>query len=123
MAAGEYMRLPPNFFFTFVHGPTIPVQQDDRNWFLMSSYKLSSKLTGGVYYSSTFDHKAPLGPARYQKDWTVSARYDVSSYVYLKAEQHFMDGTGGTAGSFNPTDNTNVQPETKMTLLKIGVSF
>jgi hypothetical protein len=119
-AIGEYMRLPPNYTFTFTNGPTIPVVLDIRNWYLMSTYKLTEKLTGGVYYASSFNLQAPLGPARYQKDWTLSARYDVSQYIYLKAEQHFVDGM---QIGFSPVGNSTLNPQSKLTILKVGVSF
>ena len=66
---------------------------DQRSYYIMSSYKLAQRLTGGAYFSSVFNLKAALSSARYQKDWVVSGRYDFNSYVYLKAEEHFINGT------------------------------
>ncbi len=86
----------------------------------MATYKVTAKLTGGMYYSSSFDEQLPQGSARYQKDWTMAARYDCTPYLYLKAEQHVMDGT---ELGFSITDNVSLQPNTLMTLLKLGVSF
>jgi hypothetical protein len=63
----------------------------------------------------------PLGPARYSKDWTISGRYDFSQYLYAKAEEHIIDGTGiGYDTDLNPN---GLKPSTKLTILKVGVSF
>ena len=87
----------------------------------MASYKLTSKLTAGVYDSQQVDHQAPLGPARYSKDWTFSGRYDFSQYLYAKAEEHIIDGTAiGYDTDLNPN---GLKPNTKLTILKVGVSF
>jgi hypothetical protein len=120
----EYMRLPLSYTFVYKNGPTIgPIQLDFRTWYGMGTYKVSDKLTAGAYFSSCFNRQEALGTARYQKDWTVSARYDLSQYVYLKAEQHFIDGTGGIADAYSTTDNATLKPTTKLTILKVGVRF
>jgi hypothetical protein len=62
-----------------------------------------------------------LGPAKYSKDWTISGRYDFNQFLYAKAEQHFIKGT---AQGYDITLNPNgLQPNTKLTILKMGVSF
>jgi hypothetical protein len=87
----------------------------------MASYKLTSKITAGVYDSQQFNRQAPLGPARYSKDWTISGRYDFSQYLYAKAEEHILDGTAiGYDTDLNPN---GLKPNTKLTILKVGVSF
>jgi hypothetical protein len=87
----------------------------------MASYKLTAKITAGAYDSQQFNRQAALGPARYSKDWTVSGRYDFSQYLYAKAEQHFIDGTAiGYDTDLNPN---GLKPNTKLTILKVGVSF
>jgi len=86
----------------------------------MASYKITDKLTAGAYYSSNFNLKQALGSARYQKDWTMSGRYDLTSNIYLKAEEHIVRGT---QSGFVSEDNPNLQPNTKLTILKVGVSF
>jgi hypothetical protein len=91
--------------------------------FGMSTYKLTSKLTGGVYYSQLIDHgkKLEAGAARYSKDWNVAGRYDFNQFLYAKAEEHFIDGT---AINYDADLNPNgLKPQTKLTILKVGVSF
>lgn len=120
MLAAEYDRAAVASTIQFTGLPQIPDPIDYRAFYIMASYKLSPKLTAGAYYSSFINRSAPVSDARFQKDWTVGARYDFNSYLYAKAEQHFINGT---ALGFNTSDNPNLQPATRMTILKLGVSF
>ena len=86
----------------------------------MASYRPAAKLTTGLYYSSYIDLQAPPDSLRYQKDWALAARYDFNPYLYAKLEQHFIDGN---AIGISTTDNQNLQPDNRMTMLKLGVSF
>ena len=120
MLAAEYNRIPVSSTIQFPGLPAIPSPSDYRAFYVMGSYKIAPKLTAGAYYSSFMNRSAPVSSSRFQKDWTVSARYDFNSFLYAKAEQHFLDGT---AIGFNASDNPNLQPTTRMTILKLGVSF
>jgi hypothetical protein len=121
MFAGEYRRNAPNGSIRLNGIPPIYSSIDQRSFYVMASYKLSDKLTGGLYYSSSIDRQAAFTSARYQKDWAVSGRYDLNPYLYLKAEQHFIDGT--EIGYSDSNNTGGLQPTTRMTLLKLGVSF
>jgi hypothetical protein len=121
MVAAEYGRLPVSVNLQFTGLPPSSERIDYRNWYAMASYKLTSKLTAGAYDSQQFDRQVALGPARYSKDWTLSGRYDFSQYLYAKAEEHIIDGTGiGYDTDLNPN---GLKPSTKLTILKVGVSF
>ena len=87
----------------------------------MASYKLTDKLSAGIYQSQFFDHKAALGPARYQKDWVVSGRYDFNEFLYAKAEHHFLDGTALVYDT--ALNSGGLKPTSRLTILKLGVSF
>lgn len=121
MIAGEYSRSPllgmaqvPGLF-------TEALKIDYRSWYAMASYKLTEKLTAGVYDTQFVDHQAALGPSRYAKDWVVSGRYDFNQFLYAKAEEHFLDGEAtGYDTALNPG---GLKPTTKLTILKMGVSF
>jgi len=119
MIAGEYVREPA---FIILSGLSpYPERSDSRPWYAMTSYKVTDKLTGGVYTTQDVNHQAVLGPARYFKDWALSGRYDFNQYLYAKAEQHFIDGTAvGFDADLNPN---GIKPSTKLTILKIGMSF
>lgn len=121
MFAGEYRRAAPHGSILITGLGPIYSSVDERSYYVMSSYKLIRKLTGGAYFSSIFDLQAPMTSSRFQKDWVASGRYDINSYSYVKAEQHFMNGT---LTGFSVSDNANgLTPKTKMTLLNVGVSF
>lgn len=120
MLAAEYDRTPVSSAIAFNGLPAIPDPTDYRAWYAMASYRLSSKLNAGAYYSSFMNRAAAVSSSRFQKDWTVAARYDFNPYLYAKAEQHFIDGT---AVGFNASDNPDMQPSARMTILKLGVSF
>jgi hypothetical protein len=122
MVAAEYARLPVTFTIVI---PTADVDEtghvNQESWYGMVTYKVTGKLTAGVYDTQSFDHQAALGPARYLKDWAISGRYDFGQYVYAKAEEHIYDGTFiGYDLTLNPN---GLQPNSKLTILKIGVSF
>jgi hypothetical protein len=86
----------------------------------MASYKVTGKLTAGAYHSQIFDHK-DVTSARYEKDWVISGRYDFGQFLYAKVEQHFIDGT---KVDFDSNLNLGgLKPKTKLTILKMGVSF
>jgi hypothetical protein len=141
MFASEYSRVPADHK-TMVTSDIIPQAPpvgtilhnviDHRTWYAMTSYKLTEKFTAGIYYSSYFDVKAPRVTYldstnyphywynRFQKDWALSARYDVNQYIYVKGEQHFIDGMNF---GFLDADNNSLSPTSKQTILKIGVNF
>jgi hypothetical protein len=88
----------------------------------MASYKISRNLSGGIYYSSVNNLQGAFTGtgSRYQKDWTLNARYDFNTFLYAKAEQHIVDGT---YTGFSTSDNASLKPNTRMTMLKLGVTF
>jgi hypothetical protein len=122
MVAAEYTRLAGKDHFQFPAGAPAPFSQfDDRSLFGMASYKITQKLSAGLYYSQQFNVVAPLGPPRYSKDWALSARYDFNQYLYVKFEEHFIDGTAiGYDTDLNPN---GLKATTRLTILKAGVSF
>jgi hypothetical protein len=121
MVAGEYSRLPASLVIQFPEAPPLPLRNDQRKWYGMATYKVTEKFTVGTYDSQFFVKSNPLGPARYSKDWAISGRYDLGQYVYAKAEEHIIDGTAvGYDADLNPG---GLKPNTKLTILKVGVSF
>jgi hypothetical protein len=120
MFAGEFNRQVSPGTLNLTGLPVSSVGSDPRAWYLMATYKLTGKLTAGAYDSQVIDHQESLGPDRYSKDWTISGRYDVSQFIYLKFEEHFIKGT---SLNFEDSNNTNLQPTSNLTALRIGVSF
>jgi hypothetical protein len=121
MAAAEFDRLAGTVNTLFTGAPVEVTLFDLREMYAMASYKLTAKLTTGVYDSYYSSRDVAPGPARFQKDWAISGRYDFNQYIYAKAEEHFLDGTAINYDTdLNPG---GLKPTTKMTVLKIGVSF
>lgn len=121
MLGGEYNRFAGQGIVRLNGIAPIFQSIDDRGFYVMGSYKIWSRWTGGLYYSSVIDRKAAFTAGRYQKDWAISSRYDFNPYLYLKLEEHVIDGT---LRGFDPSNNSGgLKPDTRMTLLKLGVSF
>jgi hypothetical protein len=119
MIAGEYERSAGSLLLNGI--TPAPDYYDIRPWYGMASYKLTDKLTAGIYHAEDIDQATALGPSRYFKDWVISGRYDFNQFLYAKAEQHFIDGTAvGFDANLNPA---GLLPTTRLTVLKMGVSF
>jgi hypothetical protein len=127
MIAGEYVRIAQTgsslITLSGASAPiTAPIFFDNRPWYVMASYKVTGKLTAGAYHSQIVDHKDISGTtARFEKDWVVSGRYDFGQFLYAKAEQHFVDGT--KVDFDNNLNLGGLKRTTKLTILKVGVSF
>jgi hypothetical protein len=120
MLAAEWNRQASPATLSLADQPVTSASSDERGWYGMATYKLAAKLSGGAYASQYVDHDVPLGPDRFVKDWTLSTRYDISSVIYLKGEEHFIDGT---ALSLDSVLNPAPRPRYCLTALKIGVVF
>ena len=120
MLATEWNRQASPGTLSLTEQPVASVSSDAVGWYVMVTYKFTGKFSAGAYDSEFIDHQAELGPDRFAKDWTVSARYDVNEFIYIKAEQHFIDGTGLSLDSLK---NPAPAPRYALTAMKIGVSF
>lgn len=121
MVAAEYTRTPATGVITVPGLFTNPFSVDYRAWYAMASYKITDKLTAGIYDSQLVNRKAALGPARFSKAWAFSGRYDFNQFLYAKFEQQIFKGT---EGSYDVTLNPGgLKPTTNFTILKVGVSF
>jgi hypothetical protein len=120
MLASEWNRQASPGTLNLTGQPVSSISTDTRGWYGMATYKVTSKLSAGAYESQFFDHDAPLGPGRYTKDWTISGRYDVNEYIYMKADEHFINGTNLSLDALN---NLTPVTEYRLTALRIGVSF
>jgi hypothetical protein len=113
MLASEVGRLIIDSTYAFSFQPPTTLGTDERLWYLMATRRITGKLSAGAYYSSVIEKQGNYGTGGYQKDWTVATRYDLSPFLYLKFEQHWMNGT---LIGFSTSDNTSLQPKTPMTL-------
>ena len=121
LVAGEYNRTALTVGFLLPgYSPTM-VKFDTRPWFVMAAYTLTDKIAVGAYRTQVIDHALTLGPARYSKDWDMTGRYDFNEYLYAKVEEHFISGTHADYGG-GPI-SVPLKPSTRLTLLKVGVTF
>ncbi len=120
-AAAEFTRNAPQGVATFANVPSTPLPIDNRNRYAMASYKATKKLTTGLYFSDQVNRALRPGPARCSKDWAIAGHYDVNQFVYVKAEQHFIDGT--SIGYDVDLNSNGLKSDTRLTILKVGFSF
>jgi hypothetical protein len=100
---------------------TIPFGFDNREQYAMASYKITNKFAAGAYYSYFFNQHLQNVGTNFQKDYAIAGRYDLGQFLYAKAEQHFINGEA--LGYDNATNPNGLKPNTKLTVLKVGVSF
>jgi hypothetical protein len=127
MVAAEHGRLPASVVIAVPGLFTQLGGLDQQSWYGMVSYKVTDKLTAGVYDTQSIDRASSLGQGRFLKDWAINAHYDFNQFLYAKVEQHFYDGTlvGYDTTMNQPTAAlpTGLQTNTRLTILKMGVSF
>ena len=111
-----------NATLTFPVVGASPETEKIHSFYGMATYKPTSKLTVGAYYSYGLNYQQQTpGPGRFQRDYTLSGRYDFSQFVYANAEEHIV---GGTLFGYSSLDNANgLKTASDMTIIKIGVSF
>lgn len=77
------------------------------------AYRVTPRLQGSAYYSVFYpDAQDKDGQAlvlmgqpshrAWQKDFTITGRFDINSHFLVKAEMHFIDGTAALSTSDNP---------------------
>jgi len=74
-------------------------------WYVMGSYHVAPWFSPGAYYAVTNTGlKGPDTRDKYQQDFAVTTRYDLTSNWLLKLEGHYMRGTA----ALSPALNSNV---------------
>jgi hypothetical protein len=120
MLSAEYTCQPLTKVLAFNGSAPTTTYKDLRSFYGMAIYVVTNKLTAGIYYSSAIDRKVAVSAAKCQKDWALSTRYDLSPFVYVKAEEHILDGT---PLGYSTSNKTSMRPNDKVTLLKLGGTF
>lgn len=71
-------------------------------WYVMGSYHVAPWFSPGVYYA-VFNNgaKGPDTRDKYQQDFAVSTRYDLTPNWLLKLEGHYMRGTASLSSALN----------------------
>ncbi len=114
---GEYLRdrwsLVGEYYHDDFDGDT------SHGWYVQTGWQAGRRLTLAAYYSDarssqrSGNGRSTAIPDYYdwQKDLTISARYDLTDHWLFKLEHHFIDGVGLTGAATGPFDPDDVQPQ------------
>jgi hypothetical protein len=124
---GEYRRQINDTTSTNSSGAeSAPTDKDIRSGYLAASYRLTKMLEVGTYYSRFYYNWAYFhsDPLNHVFDQAVTVRLDLRSYLDLKIEGHFMNGTMPSATisrGFYVADNPNgLKPDTRLLVIRLG---
>jgi hypothetical protein len=124
---GEYRREPATITTTTPTGAAAaPSGRDGRSGYVAASYRLAKWLEVGTYHSRFYQNWAVLhsDPLNHIFDQALTVRFDLRSYLDLKVEGHFIDGTMTSAiesRGFYVADNLNgLKPDTKLLVVRLG---
>ena len=107
-----------------VFGPT--TDKDMRTGYVSAAYRLTKMLEVGSYYSRFYNSWSILhsDPLNHVYDYAITARIDLRSYLDLKVEGHFMNGTAPgitVTRGFYAADNPNgFKPDTRLLVIRVG---
>lgn len=101
---------------------------DARGWYAAAAYRINKRLELGTYHSRYIpDAQLSKDPAtNHIFDTVAAARIDVSRYIDVKVEGHFIDGYGSPYSfrGFYPQENTTgIKPKTNMLVLRMGFNL
>jgi hypothetical protein len=111
--------------YTLLGTPGSTDQSTD-GWFGTAAYRVTKWLEIGAYNSRFYVNypQAPTNTAsNHIFDQTVTARFDVTKWMNVKIEEHFINGYGDTYSShgFYGADNlAGLKPNTDMLIIRAG---
>lgn len=144
---GEYvlrkLRIDAEYRRCYISVPYLPgsdIGIDTRGWYVSAAYRIQKHLALGSYYSRYSGTNTVSGPAaamiptetdtglpqNHVYDKAIAARLDLTHFVYVKIEGHFMDGygLGPYPDGFYPQQNPQgFKPNTKALVVKTGFYF
>ncbi len=99
-----------------------------RGWFGSGSYRLNDRLELGAYHSRHVpDVSLPSAAAdNHIRDNAITGRVDLNGFWHVKVEGHFIDGNGNLSyarGFYLRSNPTGFTPQTKMLVIRTGVTF
>ncbi len=103
--AAEYGTWRGNF-----RNPFVGTKLNWEKWYAQASYRVSALVELGVYYAVHYDDRddregrnVPVAFMAWQKDGALSARFDVTPSMIVKAEAHYVDGVAQLFSMENPS--------------------
>jgi hypothetical protein len=124
--SGEYRR---QHFETRAFPQLSPgLNTSSTGWFLSAAYRIAKPVEVGGYYTRfVSDTNLDAGlPANHISGPVVTTRLDLSKYVSVKVEGHFMDGYGSTTsphGYYLRDNPAGLANTTNMLVVRTAVSF
>ncbi|MGA2118807.1 MAG: hypothetical protein ABSH56_29150 [Bryobacteraceae bacterium] len=124
--AGEYRSEPKIVQLNEPNGVLVQGSQDSRSGYVSLSYRFTKWLELGAYQSRYIDNWTTIhsDPRNHIFDQTIAARFDISRFVDLKVEEHFIDGAavdGVLDHGFYAAPNPNgLAPSMHMLVATIG---
>ncbi|MGE0086358.1 MAG: hypothetical protein AB7S75_18270 [Desulfococcaceae bacterium] len=93
--------------------PPMELEIDDESYYGLISYRFTDWFEAGACYSVFYPDKDDRDGERFekagkpdylawQKDWALSARFDITDFWLIKLEVHFMDGVALCSYEDNP---------------------
>jgi len=120
----EYRRDHSPLSFVLLGTPGTSNQSTD-GWFGTAAFRVNKRLELGAY-NSRFYVNAPQNPANSASnhifDQTIAARFEVTKWMNVKIEEHFINGYGDTYsqhGFYSP-DNPGLKPSTALFVIRAG---
>jgi hypothetical protein len=97
-------------------------------WFLATAYRVARPVEVGGYYSHFIADTSLDGnlPTNHISGPVLTTRFDLTKYVSLKVEGHFVDGYGNPTsphGFYLRDNTTGLADSTKMLVVRTAVSF
>jgi hypothetical protein len=124
--AGEYRREVKTSAFNAPSGAIIPGDENARSGYVSAAYRFSRWLEVGTYHSRFIANWSAYhgDPMNHVFDQALTARFDLSKYVDLKLEGHFIDGAminSALGRGFYAAANPNgLKPNMNMMVLRLG---
>jgi hypothetical protein len=99
-----------------------------RGWFTSGSYRLNDRFEAGAYHSRHVPDVSLSSDdaSNHIRDNAVTGRVDLTSFWHVKVEGHFIHGNGNLSyarGFYLRSNPTGFQPETRMLVVRTGVTF
>lgn len=122
---GEYRRQARNSLFTTQSGGYNNNNRNARQGYVSASYRLSKWLEVGAYHSRMVTNweRNHGDPQNHVFDTTLSSKFDLTKYLDLKFEGHFIDGNmvnSGMSRGFFVAENVNgFAPQMKMLVIRL----
>jgi hypothetical protein len=124
---GEYRKENRNTLYNTSTGAlAAPSLRNSRQGYVSAAYRFSKLLEVGTYHSRfVLNWDANHGdPKNHIFDQAVTARFDLSRYLDLKVEGHFIDGaminSGLNRGFYAAPNPAGLQPTMRMLIVRLG---